>query len=431
MTGLANFGPDVHPEPLSNPSRSGGRPRYGSASESGARSAPHAGTRERWRMGVEARALLLVTAVLVTFGLAVLYSASFIVAVNQGHPGHFYMLRQAQGVFVGVVAFALAAKIDADWWRRLAWPIMILSMLAMLVTVLSFTKSIAPVHLGARRYLYGGSIQPSEFAKFAVVAWTAMLLVKKGEAVRRLGKGLLPFVVVIGSLSVLAIRQPDYSVAMTFCLLMAVLLFVGGARVAHFLFLGALGFGLLFQKASSNDYIRERLRSFTAGEQADTAHKSGTADQQFQSGVAVGSGGLIGVGFGEGNQQRGWLPLAYNDFIGSVVGEEFGFLGIAGITLAFGLYGWLGFRIARQARTPFASILAVGLTFMTVLTAFIHLGVVIGLLPNTGLTLPFVSYGRSNLVLTLGMTGILVNVGSLRERVYGESATDPLQATPA
>ncbi|MES2524937.1 MAG: FtsW/RodA/SpoVE family cell cycle protein [Gemmatimonadota bacterium] len=431
MTGMVNFGPDVQPDRSSSASRSGGRPAIGSASESGGRPALQAGTRERWRMGVEARALLLVTAVLVTFGLAVLYSASFIVAVNQGNPGHFYMLRQAMGVVVGLVAFALAAKIDADWWRRLAWPIMILSMLAMLVTVLPFTHAIAPVHLGARRYLYGGSIQPSEFAKFAVVAWTAMLLVKKGEAVRRLGKGLLPFVVVIGSLSALAMLQPDYSIAMTFCLLMAVLLFVGGARVAHFVFLGAVAFGLLFHQAYNSPYIRERLRSFTAGEQSDAAHKSGTADQQFQSGVAVGSGGLVGVGFGEGNQQRGWLPLAYNDFIGSVVGEEFGFLGIAGITLAFGLYGWLGFRIARHARTPFASILAVGLTFMTVLTAFIHLGVVIGLLPNTGLTLPFVSYGRSNLVLTLGMTGILVNVGSQRERVYGESATDPLQATIA
>ena len=140
---------------------------------------------------------------------------------------------------------------------------------------------------------------------------------------------------------------------------------------------------------------------------------------------------MIGVGFGQGNQQRGWLPLAYNDFVGSVVGEEFGFLGVAGLTIAFALYGWLGFRIARNARTPFAALLAVGLTFTTVFTAFIHIGVVLNLLPNTGLTLPFVSYGRSNLVLTLAMTGILVNIGSARERVYGESAIDPLVARNA
>jgi cell division protein FtsW len=173
-------------------------------------------------------------------------------------------------------------------------------------------------------------------------------------------------------------------------------------------------------------YIQERLRSFTAGEQARADKQDGLSKQQFQSFVAVGSGGVLGVGFGQGNQQRGWLPLAYNDFIGSIVGEEFGFVGLAGITALFALYGWLGFRIARQARSPYLTLVAVGLTFTTVFTAFIHLGVVIGLLPNTGLTLPFVSYGRSNLVLTLAMTGILVNIGSERQRVYGAAATDPL-----
>ena len=393
--------------------------------------AAQAGSRERWRMGVEARALLLVTAVLVSFGLVVLYSASSIVAVNQGRPSHVFLSRQASGVLLGIFAFAFAAKMDADWWRRLAWPVMGVSLLMMLITVLPFTTSIAPEINGSRRYLVGGSIQPSELAKFAVVVWTSMLLVKKGDAVRRLGKGLLPFIAVIGTLSLLAILEPDISVAMMFCLLMAVLLFVGGARVAHFIFLAALAVPLLVQQVVTSPYVRERVRSFWASEQADTSRTTSTSDQQYQSLVAVGSGGVMGVGFSEGNQQRGWLPLAYNDFIGSVVGEEFGFVGIAGITLAFGLYGWLGFRIARNARSPFTSLLAVGLTFTTVLTAFIHIGVVIGLLPNTGLTLPFVSYGRSNLLLTLAMTGILVNIGSARERVYGTNATDPLMSLPA
>lgn len=400
-----------------------------SVSGTARRTAPP-GSRERWRMGVEARALLLVTAVLVSFGLAVLYSASSIVAVNQGKPGHVFLLKQVSGVIIGLLAFAFAAKVDADWWRRLAWPVMGISLLLMLVTVLPFTMSLAPPINGSRRYLVGGSMQPSEFAKFAVIVWTSMLLVKKGDAVRRLGKGLLPFIAIIGTLSFLAILEPDLSVAMMFCLLMAVLLFVGSARVAHFVFLGALVLPLLLQQVSASTYVRERVRSFMAKEQADTARKTSVSDQQYQSLVAVGSGQILGVGFGEGNQQRGWLPLAYNDFIGSVVGEEFGFVGIAGITLAFTLYGWLGFRIAKRARSPFTSLVAVGITFATVLTAFIHLGVVIGLLPNTGLTLPFVSYGRSNLVLTLAMTGILVNIGSERERVYGATATDPLMSLP-
>ena len=384
-----------------------------------------AGTRERWRMSLEARALLLVTAVLMAFGLAVLYSASALQAISANSPGHFFVLRQFTGVVVGGAAFAICAKVDAEIWRRYAWHIMGISLLLMLVVILPGTEAISKSMYGSRRYLFNGSIQPSELAKFAVLVWTPMLLVKKGAAVKHLGKGLMPFAVVIGALSVLAILEPDISVAMMFCLIMAVLLFVGGARVSHFLLFGTVGLLLISVQASQSAYVRKRVESFLAKEQESTT-RSATADQQYQSFVAVGSGGIVGVGFSQGNQQRGWLPLAYNDFIGSIVGEEFGFLGLGGLTVAFALYGWLGFRIARRARSPFTALLAIGITFVTVFTAFIHLGVVIGLLPNTGLTLPFVSYGRSNLVLTLAMTGILVNIGSDRERVYGATATDPL-----
>jgi cell division protein FtsW len=388
-------------------------------------------TRSRWRMSGDARLLVLVSAILSSFGLAVLYSASALVVLNQGLPGHFYVLKQFTGLLAGLVFFAIAAKMDAEHWRKFAWPIMGMSIFLMLLTVLPFTEFLAPARNGSRRFLLGGSIQPSEIAKFGILVWVPMLLVKKGDAVRRLGKGLLPFIVVIGVLSLLAILEPDYSVAMMFCLLMAVLLFAGGARVAHFVFLGALAVPLLVHEATSSNYVRERLRSFREHEESNATGKSGVSDQQRQSLIAVGSGQALGVGFGEGNQQRGWLPLAYNDFIGSVVGEEFGFVGIAGLTLAFAMYGWLGFRIARKARTPYLSLLAIGLTFTTVLTAFVHIGVVIGLLPNTGLTLPFVSYGRTNLVLTLAMTGVLVNIGSERERVYNAGATNPMTPLPA
>jgi cell division protein FtsW len=396
------------------------------APSTAARGASLAGTRERWRMSIEARALVLVTAVLVTFGLAVLYSASAIVAANKGSPGYFFVLRQGLGVVIGAVAFAVFAKIDAEIWRKLAWPIMGISWLMMLVIVLPGMEFITGKYNGAHRYLFSGSIQPTEFAKFAVLIWTPMLLCKKGSRVKEVKKGLLPFGVVIGSLCILAMLEPDNSVAMMFCLYMAVLLFVGGARMSHIMLFGTLGLFLMGLALKDTRYVRERLRSFSAGEQVTSERKSPTGDQQFQSLVAVGSGGALGVGFGQGNQQRGWLPLAYNDFIGSIIGLEFGFLGLAGITVLFALYGWLGFRIAREARSPFLTLVAVGLTFSTVFTAFIHLAVVIGMLPNTGLTLPFVSYGRSNLVITLAMTGILVNIGSSRERVYGVSASDPL-----
>lgn len=390
---------------------------------------PAAGVRERWHLGAEARVLFLVTlVVLCAFGLVTVFSASAFTAVEENRDPRFYVLRQASGVVIGLAALWIAARVDAERWRVIAWPLMIGSILAMLATLVLFGGEENLIG-GSRRFLRGGSIQPAEIAKLAVIVWTSMLLVKKGPRMRRLGKGLAPFLVVIGLLSLLAALQPDLSMAMTFCLLMAVLLFVGGARTAHFVFLALLAIPLLTQQVLSRDYLRERVMSFASGDVFSEQTVAVAGEQQEQSLIAIGSGGVLGVGFGQGNQQRGWVPLAYNDFIAAIIGEEFGFFGMALLVLAFAAYAWLGFRIARNARTPFQGLVAVGLTFITVLTAYIHIGVTVNLLPNTGLTLPFISYGRSNLVLTLLMTGILMNIGSTRERRYGTDATDPFASS--
>jgi cell division protein FtsW len=170
-------------------------------------------------------------------------------------------------------------------------------------------------------------------------------------------------------------------------------------------------------------YVMLRMSTFLdPGKAPDVSY------QLKQSLIAVGSGGALGRGFGEGRQQLGFVPFGYNDFVASNIGEEWGFAGLLLLTLAFVLYAWLGFRIAKHARSPFLQLVALGLTITVVITAFLHIGVVVGLLPTTGLTLPFISYGRSNLVLSLFMTGILVNIGSTKERVHGVSATDPLAA---
>lgn len=379
--------------------------------------------RERWRMGAEAQGLVLVSAILLAFGLAVLYSASAIVAMNAGHDSAFYLVRQLSGACVGVVAFAIAAKLDAEKWREWAWPLMWFTLVTMLLTLL-LPDAIAPRINGSKRFLFGSSFQPSEFGKLGVIVWVSMLVVKKGDALRRLTKGLIPFLVVIGVLDVLAALEPDLSVAMLFTLLMALLLFVGGARMSHFIALGALAIPLLWHKIERVQYALLRLSAFLD----PGAAPSGVSYQLHQSLVAVGSGRAFGVGFGQGRQQYGFLPFPYSDFIASNIGEEWGFLGLTAVTLAFAAYALLGFRIARKARSPFLQLVAVGLTFTTVLTAYLHIGVVVGLLPTTGLTLPFVSYGRSNLVLTMLFTGILVNIGSERERVVGTAATDPLAA---
>jgi len=386
-----------------------------------ARAEAHADVRVRWRMSSDARGLILVSAVLLAFGLAVLYSASAIVAMNEGRESAFYLIRQVMGAIGGMVVFAIAAKVDAEKLRAWAWPLMWFTIITM-TAALILPESIAPRVHGSRRFLFDRSFQPSEFGKLAVVVWVSMLLLKKGDQMRRLTKGTVPFLVMIGVLDVLAALEPDLSVAMLYTLLMAILLFAGGVRIGHFVALGVIATPLLWTKIEKVQYAILRMNSFFDPGSAPEA----VGYQLRQSLVAVGSGKVMGRGFGEGFQQYGFLPFPYSDFIASNIGEEWGFVGLAGITLLFAAYCLLGLRIARQARSPFLQLVAVGLTFTTVITAYLHIGVVIGLLPTTGLTLPFVSYGRSNLVLTMLFTGILVNIGSRRERVIGSRATNPL-----
>lgn len=374
--------------------------------------------RERWRMGVEARALLLITAILLVFGLATVYSATVIVAQQKNLTPSYYLVRQLVGAGVGIVAFAICAKVDAERFRKWAWPIMI-GCLVMMLAVLMISDNVN----GSKRFLFSHAVQPSEFAKLAVIVWTAMLAAKKGEQLRRLGKGLMPFFAVNGALAALAILEPDVSVALFYIALMGAMLFVAGARVGHFLLIGLLiipvGWGRM------NGYVKCRIADWR-----DEPRAAGCAAdmnlQTRQSMIAIGSGKVLGVGFGEGRQQSGFLPFQYTDFIGSNVGEEWGFVGLFAVVALFGGYAWLGFRIARDARSQFLQLVAVGLTLTTVTTAFVHLAVITGLFPNTGLTLPFISYGRSNLLISLAMTGILVNIGSTRERVYGDAMPDPI-----
>lgn len=380
-----------------------------------------ADVRYRWFMGPEARLILFITACLLAFGLATVYSASAIYAQTKNLTGTYFILRQLTGVVAGIVGLAIFSKIDAEKWGKYAWPIMLLSLLLLLLIILPFTQSIAPRIRGSRRFLIGASLQPSELGKIAVIIWTSMLIVKKGDALRRLTKGLLPFLVVVGLMDVLVALEPDLSVAMMYTLIMGIILFAGGVRIGHFVVLGIVAIPLLWSQMQRLNYVLLRMTAFFDPGAAPT-HVS---DQLRQSLIAVGSGRVFGVGFGQGRQPLGFLPLAYDDFIAGSIGEEWGFAGMLLLVIAFAAFAFLGFRIAHKARSTFLQLVAVGITSTIVITAFLHIGVVIGMLPTTGLTLPFVSFGRSNMVLSLVMTGILVNIGSTKEKVIGSRATDP------
>src|SRR5688572_31890200 len=286
--------------------------------------------RYRWYMGPEARLLLVIVACLLAFGIVTVFSASAILAESKELGSSYFFVRQLIGVVVGLVALAIFAKVDAEVWSRYAWPLMLLSMLLLLLVILPFTESIAPRVRGSRRFLVGSSLQPSELGKIAVIVWTSMLVMKKGDTLRRLTKGLLPFLVVIGLLDLLVALEPDLSVAMMYTLIMGIILFAGGVRIGHFVVLGVIAIPVLWGQIQRLNYALLRMTAFFDPGSAPE-HVS---DQLRQSLIAVGSGQLFGVGLGQGRQAFGFLPLAYDDFIAGSIGEEWGFIGITFVVLA-------------------------------------------------------------------------------------------------
>ena len=370
----------------------------------------------RW----ETRLLGVVTLVLLVFGIAATYGASSLVTVNGKAAGIGFAWRQLTGAVVGGLLLLLLARVDYSRWRRWAWPLLGVTVALLLIPLLPFTHAISPTINGARRWVDAGPInfQPSELARLAVVIWCAMLASKKGEQVREFKKGVLPFMVMLGLVAALIGLEPNLSMATLVALLGGIVLFASGARIGHFFILTAVAVMLVFHRIADAQYRLARVHTFLNPGQSNLEG----GFQIHQSLVGIGSGRLFGVGFGQGQQKLGYLPYAYSDFLFSTIGEEWGFLGVCLVVALFALFCWLGFRIAKTAADPFGQYLAVGLTATVGLTAFMHMAVSLGLMPTTGLTLPFMSYGRSSQVISLAGTGILISIGRLRWRPAAATA---------
>jgi cell division protein FtsW len=363
-----------------------------------------------WESGV----VLLLTAILVSVGLVVLYSASAVMAQAQGLAPHHYLLRQMSGALLGLAALLAFAQLDYRRLRGLAWPMVGAVIVMLFIMILPAAASIAPEANGARRWLLVGpvAIQPSELAKLAVVVWTAALVVKKQDRLRSLSRGLAPLLVVWGVVAGLILLQPDLSTALLLVALAALVAFAGGARPAHFLVLGAAALPLLWSQMTRVAYRFERVMTFL-DPRADLADLGYQINQSL---IALGSGGLVGRGFGRGQQKFGFLPEPHNDFILAMIGEEWGFVGVATLVVLFTVFALVGYRIARGATDLFGFLLALGVTNVIVVQAFLHMGVNLALLPATGVTLPFISYGRSSLIVSLAAAGILMSVGRVSDQ---------------
>ncbi|MGB5302091.1 MAG: putative lipid II flippase FtsW [Gemmatimonadota bacterium] len=353
------------------------------------------------------RALLAVTLSLVAFGLLSVYSASSYVAQVQGLEDSHYLFQQVSRAGVGLVILAVASVVNYRLYQSLAWPLLGLTVLLLILLLFPGTEAIAPRINGARRWLdLGVTVQPSELAKISVVLWTAAVAVKKQDRLQSFRYGLLPFLLVVGLVCLLVLLEPHFSATVMIAAVAATVLFTAGARFGHFAMLGAAALPVLWMQVMGSGYRMARVTAFM---NPDSSAAAG-GYQLKQSLMAVGSGGLFGVGFGRSSLKMSYLPEPQNDFIFSIIAEEWGFVGAAAVILLFLAWALLGLRIARAAPDLYGRLVAVGITALVAFAAFGHIGVALGLLPTTGINLPFISAGGTNLILMLGMTGILLNV---------------------
>ena len=364
-------------------------------------------TGPRFARGWEVATIMTLTLLLLSFGLVTLYSASSFLAQRQGLADYHFVVRQAAGAGVGFICLLVFSRIPYRMWSTLAWPMILVAWLLLVFIILPGTETFAPMRNGARRWLQLGpvSFQPSEAAKLALLVWTAALAVKKQAQFRSLTRGLGPFLLIWGAILVPVLLEPDFSTAVLIGMLGTIIVFAAGGRVGHFIFLGLLATPVILHQFAA-DFREMRISAFFNPE----AHTSGAGYQVHQSLIAIGSGGIGGVGFGEGQQKYGFLPEAHNDFIFALIGEEWGLVGVVFVVFAYVGLVLVGFRIAQRAPDLLGELLAVGCTSLIALHAFLHMGVNLGLLPATGLPLPLVSDGRSNLVVTLAAIGILLSV---------------------
>lgn len=355
--------------------------------------------------------LLFPALFLVGIGIVMVYSASSALAIKKFGSDYFFLKKQAGFALAGVVVLVICRHFPYKYYRHLAYPLLVFSIIFLIaVYIPQFGISAG----GATRWLRIGRLtfQPSELARIALVIYLAYSLEKKGDRLRDLSVGFLPHIFILAIFAGLIIKQPDLGSIVILSMLTVLMLFIGGVRIKHLLLsvitLLPVGIYLLM----SAEYRWKRLLGFIDPWQYPAAE----GYQIVHSLMAFGTGGVTGTGIGKGYQKLFYLPEPHTDFIFSVVGEELGLIGVLAI---IGLYAWIlvcGIRIAKNAADPFGSFLAAGLTVAMGLQIVVNMGVALSLLPTKGLTLPFLSYGGTSLLLNTASIGILMNISASRAK---------------
>ncbi len=368
--------------------------------------------------------LAAVVIALIGFGVVMVYSASAVQATVQHHDPQFYLRKQVAYAGAALVLLFGSSRLDYHRLYKLTYPLLLGTGLLLLACVVGFGHAGG----GATRWLSIGPVhvQPAEMAKLALVLWLAYSLAKKAEQVKTFTVGFLPHLLVAGLFMLLCMKQPDFGSAIVLLFLTFTLLFVAGAKLGYIL--GASILGGVFGAAAIRfrEYRYERYLAWLNMDQ----HKQDLAYQPFQSVMSFGSGGPWGVGLGRGLQTL-YLPEAHTDFVAAIVGEELGFVGIL---VLCGVYLTLvvrGVRAALRAPDDYGSYMAFGIATMFGVQALVNLAVALAILPTKGLTLPFVSFGGSSLLVNAAAAGILLNISRQgpRPRRAGEGATPQAQAS--
>ncbi len=343
------------------------------------------------------------TLLLIGISLIMVYSASAVQQVNSGHPPYYLLIRQMAWVAVGLPFLLGLMRLDYHQFRR---PELIWTLLGLTLLMLLATFFFPVVHKTQRWITYRQfSLQPSELAKLTAVVFAAALLERRMHRIKEVNYALMPVIIVTGLLAGLIFLEPDFGTAAMIVLIVGLIVYVAGLSYRHLLtslvFLIPIAIVAIFVAG----YRAQRVLAFF-----EPSDQSGANYQVFQSLVAIGSGGTFGKGLMAGVQKLYYIPEPHTDFIYAVIGEELGLIGCTAVLLCFAMIAWRGYRASLLAPDRFGSLLALGLTSMVAVQALVNISVILRLLPNKGIPLPFVSNGGSSLVVNMIAMGVLLNI---------------------
>jgi cell division protein FtsW len=356
------------------------------------------------------KVLFTTTLLLLCISVVMVYSASALVAFERFDQADLFLTKQVLWAVLGLGVLGVAMRVDYRMYRNDAFIWFVLGLVGLLLVAVLFS---APVN-GTRRWfgIGGLGIQPSELAKIACVLFAALILERRMQRIDDVSYSLLPIAIVVGGMVGLIMLQPDFGTAMTLVLIVSAMVYAAGLHYRYIVGGVLLLVPVFYVLLISAPYRRERLLAFLD----PWADPLGSGFQIIQSLIAVGSGGLAGRGFMEGVQKLFYLPEPHTDFIFAVIGEELGLLGSTAVLLCFCVIAWRGLRIALRAEDSFGSFVALGLTTMIGVQAFVNMSVVLSLLPTKGIPLPFVSAGGSSLLINLLGMGVLLNISQHESR---------------